>query len=121
MRRNRVLIVEDSPTWAMLVAHWVRSLSYEVFCVETLAAAISHVKTNDDLLCVFLDLGLPDVLDYDAIPALVNADPHIPIVVLSGRDTVSLPTITAEGARMFLHKNRASPESIAQVLADIVS
>ena len=117
MRRCRVLVVEDDTAFARLVAHWLRRLHYEVFCVTTLAAAINHVRTNDDLLCVLLDLRLPDITeDYDAIPALVNADTTLPIAVLSGRDDVAMTTITHLGARTYLHKNRATPESLATLI-----
>ena len=116
MHPCRVLVVEDDTSFARLMAHWVRRLHYEVFCVTTLAAAINHVKTHDDLLCVLLDLRLPDVLDYDAIPALVNADATLSIAILSGRDDVSVPTITQLGARSYLHKNRVSPESLAALI-----
>lgn len=117
MAPNRVLVVEDDVAFEELLAYWLRMLGYEVFVATTLAAAVNHVKTNDDLLCILLDLRLPDTLhDYDALATLVETNPTLPIAVLSGRDDVSATTISQLGARLFLHKSRATATTIQALL-----
>lgn len=87
MRTPRVLIVEDSPEMADLLA-----ISLQTDGIESdgagegrKALALAQTKAFD---LVLLDLGLPDMDGLDVLAAL-KADPackHLPVIVITGRE-----------------------------------
>ncbi|MBI5802694.1 MAG: EAL domain-containing protein [Verrucomicrobia bacterium] len=87
MRTPRVLIVEDSPEMADLLA-----ISLQTDGIESDGAAegkraleLAQARPFD---LVLLDLGLPDMDGLDVLAAL-KADPalrHIPVIVITGRE-----------------------------------
>jgi diguanylate cyclase (GGDEF)-like protein len=87
----RVLLVEDSPGHAQLVAEQLRAPAaggWEVGRAASLAAALERLLDPDlpPVDVVLLDLGLPDADGLDAVVRIRTAAVGVPIVVLSGRD-----------------------------------
>src|SRR5688572_17551348 len=105
----RVLLVEDSPLDAALVAEHIRAAATEVIVehVPTIGAATSKLRKNR-FDCVLLDLSLPDARGLEALGDIHDAAPKVPIVVLSGADDEATALhAVQEGAQDYLVKGEA--------------
>jgi two-component system, OmpR family, KDP operon response regulator KdpE len=81
----RVLIVEDEVPLARALAVTLRANRYDATVAHTGAAALDAVASRHPDLVV-LDLGLPDLDGMEVLRA-VRAWSHVPVVVLSARQT----------------------------------
>jgi len=115
-----VLLVDDDPVDQRLairaLAKSSRRMRFKVETAETLSEAIKMLcsKSYDVIL---LDLGLPDSNGIKAVKKVHEANPHIPIVVLTGLDDeeIALEALR-EGAEDYLVKE----EGLEQVLVRII-
>jgi two-component system OmpR family response regulator len=84
----RILLVEDDPALALAVCGYLRSKTYTVDAVSTLAQARAHAA-GTTYAAVLLDLHLPDGDGLSLMPVLrAQASPPVTIVV-TARDQVS--------------------------------
>jgi two-component system cell cycle response regulator len=116
----RVLLVEDSPVQARVVAAqleqgWGTPDTTEI--AASLAAAIdklSHATFN----CVLLDLGLPDADGLEAVKRIRMTAPGVAIVVLSGQEDENLALLAVrEGAQDYLVKGRVDHNHIVRAIS----
>lgn len=113
---TRVLLVEDNPGDARLIAEMVSEVESGMVLehVATLRAAIEHLADNNTHV-VLLDLGLPDSQGVDTFFQLQSASPHVAVVVLSGNTNTHEAVQTVEsGAQDFLVKGRVDGELIVR-------
>jgi len=113
----RVLVVEDDPTLADLVARALREDRYAVDTVATVAAASEAVAVNDYDVVV-LDLGLPDGDGLDICRVVRRERRDSRVIVLTARDTVDDKVAGLdEGADDYIVKPFDVPELLARVRA----
>ena len=116
----RVLLVEDSPVQARVVAAqlergWATSDSTEI--ASSLAAAIVALG-RDTFNCVLLDLGLPDADGLEAVKRVRMTAPGVAIVVLSGQEDETLALLAVrEGAQDYLVKGRVDHNHIVRAIS----
>ena len=82
----RVLLIEDSPTDADLLAielEDVNSANFSIDTVETLSDGLRLLSTNQYDV-VLLDLNLPDSYGIETCQRTHLATPSTPIIVLTG-------------------------------------
>src|SRR4051812_29791490 len=107
VRTASVVLVEDSPPYARLVAALLDQAVPGGVAVrhhERLDDAIADLRERD-ADCVLLDLGLPDADGLDGLAALLDAGVTIPVIVLSGHDDDELAvTAISAGAQDYLVK-----------------
>jgi diguanylate cyclase (GGDEF)-like protein len=115
----RILLVEDDVTYARFAQEMlegVRSTCFQLAhatsmhdAIERLAVAAPHI--------ILLDLGLPDAQGLDALTALVDAAPNLPIVILSGTEdeVLALEAVKA-GAQDYLLKGQATSELLVKAI-----
>lgn len=105
----KVLVVEDSPTDALLLREALvdeRSMQFQTAHAETLSDALRCVQERSFDL-ILLDLGLPDSQGLETFARLHDQAPQIPIIVLTGLDDDQLAIqAVKEGAQDFLTKGR---------------
>jgi DNA-binding NtrC family response regulator len=82
-----ILIVEDSPDSAELIAFSVTQLGYEPRVVGTAALAVAVVKTERPDV-ILLDILLPDASGTVGLDQLKKVAPDVPIVMLTGNSDV---------------------------------
>ena len=105
----KVLVVEDSPTDALLLREALtdeRSMQFQTAHAETLSDALRCLQEkNFDL--ILLDLGLPDSQGLETFARMHDQAPQVPIIVLTGLDddTLAIQAVK-EGAQDFLTKGR---------------
>jgi signal transduction histidine kinase len=102
----RILLVEDSAPYARLMRERLRDQTeLEIVATsESLAAAIDAVRSHAPHVAV-LDLGLPDSEGVATVDAFHAAHPRLPLVVLSGQDSVDVAVeAMRHGAQEYLVK-----------------
>jgi two-component system cell cycle response regulator len=115
----RVLLVEDSPVQARVVAAqleqgWDSPDSTTI--ASSLATAIAALE-RDAFNCVLLDLGLPDADGLEAVKRVRATAPGVAIVVLSGQEDETLALLAVrEGAQDYLVKGRVDHNHIVRAI-----
>lgn len=107
----RILYVEDNMAQARLTLKIVeKHLHSKMTHVLTLADAL-HVVSQNEFDLSLVDLLLPDASGLEALISMQKNVPHIPIIVLTGREEESLAQQAVEaGAQDFLFKSNLDPE-----------
>lgn len=123
-RGVRVLLLEDSPTHAMMVEAFLVELGgdgdvYEVLTATTATEAedvLSGCPPGDEFDVVIVDLNLPDSLGIDTYHRLAKAT-GAPIVVLSVRadDDIALAALQA-GAQDVIRKSEVTSIGLRRAL-----
>jgi len=112
-----LLLVEDNPLHlrlvkSMLADVWPPNEVAEVRHARSLEEAVAAIKA-DPPACVLLDLVLPDADGMDSLVGARNADPLVPIVVLSSHEDGEVARkAIALGAQDYLVKGAVSPDDL---------
>jgi signal transduction histidine kinase len=114
--RTTVLLVEDNPADARLIALALPVSEFAVTHVESLADATRHLEV-DGADVVLLDLSLPDGEGAESIAWILAAAPGTPVVVLTGltNDQVALRAVRA-GVQDYLVKDRLDGEVLPRTI-----
>jgi DNA-binding NarL/FixJ family response regulator len=85
---TRILLVDDHALLREGVGLLLRRLDPDIVFMEagTLAEALERVAAPEALDLLLLDLGLPDGMGVEAIGAVHERRPGLPVVVLSAQD-----------------------------------
>ena len=84
-RHTHILLIEDSPAYALLVNQLLSSATvpeFEVEHVDCLAVGLERL-TRDGIDVVVTDLGLPDAQGLESVQAIVAQFPALPVLVLT--------------------------------------
>jgi signal transduction histidine kinase len=118
-----VLLVEDNPGDAKLVEHHLDAAVTDQYVddltlthTERLSEGLSVVE-EDPVDLLLLDLGLPESTGLDTVDRVLDADPGVPIIVLTGladRDT-SVEAI-ARGVQDYLPKDDLDSDRLIRSL-----
>ena len=117
---RRVLIVEDDPTWSMLIGRYVEQLSWEFEVVrspqealDALDGGVVDVIVLDLLLAVETGMALlNEIQAYDDLSG-------IPILVLTNTPDVALSDVSSYGVKCLLDKSTATPDDIKFSLKEL--
>jgi signal transduction histidine kinase len=115
---TRVLVVEDSPSDLMLLREALRPVGgqLEIVATDALRSGLERAE-NDDFDVMLLDLGLPDSDGLPTLQTAVEEAPHLPIVVMTGRDDVqAAATALRSGAQDYLIKGASDSDSILRAI-----
>jgi len=116
-----VLLVEDNPGDARLVAEMVKEIGgrrVALTHVETVGAALAHLAAHrDEVQLILLDLSLPDETGMDTVRRVLAAKHPAGIVVMTGLgdETVGDEAV-AIGAQDYLVKNQVSAAVLNKAL-----
>ncbi len=117
-RRLSLLLVEDDRADALLVEELIADAAADIVCAW--AQSVSEAERELSVArpdCVLLDLNLPDANGIAALERIKNADPNIPIVVLTGlADEHFGISAVASGAQDYLVKGRVEPEMLRRAV-----
>jgi diguanylate cyclase (GGDEF)-like protein/PAS domain S-box-containing protein len=114
-----LLLVEDNPGDARLLREMFNEQGLhttEFSHVECMSAAEKHLAAHR-VDIILLDLGLPDSEGVAAVRRIHIAAPHVPVVVLTGRDDESLAAqALQEGAQDYLIKGQIDSRGLLRAL-----
>lgn len=102
-RKTRVLIVDDDSALCELLESVLHGHAEIVSCGDGASAVSRHLETAPDL--VFLDIDLPDISGHDVLEKIIDLDPKVDVVMLSGKDSDgNVRRATDAGAKGFIGK-----------------
>ena len=115
----KLLLVEDNPPDARLLRETLKQAPAGAFHVEhvtRLDAALERLR-QETFDLVLLDLGLPDSQGMETVTRTRQANPGLPVVVLTGLDDpgVAFDAVHA-GAQDYLVKGRFDAELLARTI-----
>jgi len=118
-----VLVVEDNPGDAQLIEHYLRApdvgevaTGVSLTHVETLEAALERLESDTYDVC-FLDLGLPETTGLATLERVLEAEPGLPVVVLTGLDDRETAVeAIGRGAQDYLPKDDLDPGRLSRAL-----
>lgn len=98
---QRVLIVEDEPMAARVMARMLEE--YHCLIAGTLREALGLLTRVD---ITILDMKLPDASGYDGLTTIrmVRRVAELPVVIVTGADSICAEDAVARGADAFLRK-----------------
>ena len=115
----RILLVEDSPSDAMLLRLALEERGTGWFALThelRLGDALGRLA-SDRFDIVLLDLSLPDSGGLETFDKVHKAAPYMPIVVMTGLDSEELgATLVQHGAQDYLVKGQADGGALARCL-----
>jgi signal transduction histidine kinase len=113
----QVLLVEDSPSDALLIQHELKQIpgpALEVTVVTRLEEALACLAGRR-LDVILLDLGLPDSMGFDSFMKIQERMPRLPIVVLTGADDEAAGVeAIRQGVQDYLVKGTSDGKTIAR-------
>ena len=113
----RLLVVEDEPKIARIVAEALRSDHYDVAVVGNGEDGFFRVSAEVFDLVV-LDVMLPGRSGFEILQALRQQHVHTPVLILTARDSVDDRVVGLDlGADDYLVKPFAIPELLARIRA----
>ena len=112
-----ILLVEDNPLHVRLVKSMLGDIwegAENLRFAKRLDRAIEMVEDQEPA-CVLLDLVLPDARDLQAVKAMLDVAPGVPIVVLSSHedDEMAMQAVS-EGAQDYLVKGTVGADQLAR-------
>jgi PAS domain S-box-containing protein len=114
-----VLLIEDSPTDALLVQEVcadVSSATFVVTQVERLSAGLTHLRRGH-FAVVLADLGLPDSQGLATLHTLCTQVPEAPVVVLTGLEDEMLAVQAVQtGVQDYLLKGEITGPMLGRTL-----
>lgn len=114
----RLLMIEDSPSDAMLLEEQLRdsALTVAVDRVGTLGEGL-HRLAGGGVDVVLLDLGLPDSSGLDTFEQVAAAAPRVPVVVATGLDDSRLGEEAVQrGAQDYMLKDDTTPARLGRAV-----
>ncbi len=110
-----ILIVDDEPNIRRMLASLLRAEGYQVREADSAQAGLMAVRAGEPD-AMLMDLVMPPSSGLDVLPGVREAAPELPVVMMSGRATLSdAVRATKLGAFHFLEKP-LSPEAVLLVL-----
>lgn len=117
----KILLIEDDPDIAVLVAAWVKDITDEFVHVMTLADGMREIeKVEMKPHIIILDLKLPDsqpLQTLEQVTTIRQQAPNAFIVIMSG--AVQPIPREAHKADGFIHKTEANGDTFLVRLADM--
>jgi serine phosphatase RsbU (regulator of sigma subunit) len=102
-----LLLVEDDDGDALLVEDFLEQGSLGVRLVRRRSLRAALEALGDDISCVLLDLGLPDVVGLDSLARIRAAAPELAVIVLTGLDDEAAGVAAVDaGAQDYLVKGK---------------
>lgn len=109
-----VLLAEDCRGDAELIRTYSKPFA-NINWVETLDAALRHLKTNDTDV-IFLDLMLPDAFGAEAVKK-IRENTCVPIIVLTGREDEDIyKECILAGADSVLNKDELNTKQLFRTI-----
>lgn len=112
----RLLLIEDDDADAFLVDDLLTDsdLDCDLIRVRTLAEASGAL---DDVSCVLVDLGLPDAFGLSAVTTVLDQQPDVALIVLTGlTDRAKALDAVAAGAQDYLVKDEVTSGLLSRTI-----
>ncbi len=86
---KKILILDPNHDERTVMAAFLKGQDYQVEISESLTDAIKKLS-NGNFTCLILDVNLPEMKGYEAVPILKNINPGIKIIMTTQRNSREL-------------------------------
>lgn len=88
--KNKILIVDDDKRNVFALRALLSSKGYGCLSAESAREAINVLRDNDSVAIVLLDMMMPEMDGYEAIPVIrrLAENSHIPIIAITAQAMV---------------------------------
>ena len=109
---TKIFIVEDDMFFSeMLKYHLSLNPDHEIIAFDTAKDCLSGLYLNPDIICI--DFGLPDMKGDVLFKKLKEAQPSVPIIIISGQDDIETAiNFLKSGAHDYIVKNEHTKEML---------
>ena len=112
--RIRILLIEDNPADARLIAETlsgIPGIPFEIEFASRLSLGLDRLATAAPIDVVLLDLSLPDSQGLETFVTLHAHVPNVPIIMLTGLENEALAVEAVQkGAQDYLNKTQAQSD-----------
>ena len=90
MKKKRVLIIDDDPRNIFALSATLRAKSFDCVSCTSAEDAIQLLKTDEQIDAILIDMVMPEMDGYEAIPLIKKIDSrsHIPVVSVTAQAMV---------------------------------
>lgn len=116
----RIFVVEDDPTYRKMIEYVLQmNPDFEVMCFENGRAFLDKLHLKPDI--VTLDYTLPDIDGESVLKRIVNADPNIAVLILSGQTDVKTAVgLLRSGAYDYITKDDETKDKLINTIHHIL-
>ncbi|MDD2521391.1 MAG: response regulator transcription factor [Anaerolineaceae bacterium] len=112
---HKILIVDDEPALRQTLAAILKRSGYEPVMVGSCKEGMQKLR-EERFSLMFLDIKLPDGMGVDLLPEIYEADPDLPVIILTAHATLEAAMLAVRGgARDFLLKPIDPPAILDRV------
>lgn len=86
---KNILIIDPDQNERTVAAAFLTAENYTIEAVDGLTPAIKKLSDNQ-YFCLLLDVDLPEMKGYDAVPILKNINPDMKIIMTSKKNSKEL-------------------------------
>ncbi|MDE1901544.1 MAG: diguanylate cyclase [Alphaproteobacteria bacterium] len=116
---TNLVLIEDTDSDAALVQSYLAGDDGDIFHIRhapTLKSALP-LFSGEPIDAVMLDLMLPDTEELSGLQNVQSVAPHVPVIILTGRDDVAVAEqAVAGGAQDYLLKDKIDRNSLRRSL-----
>jgi PAS domain S-box-containing protein len=80
-----ILLIDHDPDVRLALTDFLESQGYRLRCTTNGAEAISALNEGESYATVLLELALPDMEGISLLKTLSRLNPHLPVIVITGR------------------------------------
>lgn len=114
-QQELILVVDDEPAICRVIQRSLETYGYQVLTAQDGVEAIALLAEHKSkIMCVLIDILMPNMDGSKTIPLLKRLSPAIPVIAMTGSIT---PSAKAELAQMSPHKSLVKPFTTQQLLA----
>lgn len=116
----RIFVVEDDPTYRKMIEYVLQlNPDFEVHTFENARSCMDKLHLRPDI--VTLDYSLPDLTGEDVLKRIVNTDPNIKVLILSGQTDIKTAVgLLRQGAYDYITKDEETKDKLINTIHHIL-
>lgn len=116
----RIFVVEDDPTYRKMIEYVLQlNPDFEVYSFENARSCMDKLHLRPDI--VTLDYSLPDLTGGDFLKRIVNTDPNIKVLILSGQTDIKTAVgLLRQGAYDYITKDEETKDKLINTVHHIL-
>jgi len=116
----KIFVVEDDPTYRKMIEYVLQlNPDFEVLTFENGRSCMDKLHLKPDI--VTLDYTLPDLTGEDVLKRIVNIDPSITVIILSGQTDIKTAVgLLRQGAYDYITKDDETKDKLINTIHHII-
>jgi CheY-like chemotaxis protein len=88
MMKKKILVVDDDSRNVFALTATLKAKGYEYYASTTAIEALDFIRTKPDIGIVLLDMMMPDMDGYEAIPEIKSIRAQLPVISVTAQAMV---------------------------------